>query len=587
MNLKLYICYFFMIHTFSLVIGQSAISQAQKNDLNNIPREKITITLNSTSFLAGELLNYKIYCNDSDNKPSTLSKIAYIELISQDKELIFKHKIRLESGLGSGDFFIPTNLTSGNYKLVGYTKWMRNFGEETFFRTDITIINPYMVDQKHTIAQIDSTNAGFTPQLVHAQKTSSENPYVALAIAKDEYSPRKEVRIEIVALKDKLSFGNYSLLVRKVQPLHSISGKESSSNIPKSKGSATTKIDSIVYLPELRGELISGKVLFEASKLPAQNINVSLSILGKNYFFKVSNTNKLGKFYFNIDRDYAAEKGTVQIVEDDRENYTILMDEEQPLNYDAFEFERLKISSEYENIILQRSINNQIENAFKESKPDTISETESLQSFFDSKATHYLLDDYTRFPTVRETIVEVIDQVYTTKQNGKNILRVRGLGGIFSSNAIPLVLVDGMLITQHEELINYNARKIEKISFVSGKYFYSTKVFDGIIAFETIDGNYGLEQNLNEKNYLKNVALLRPQRKKKYFKQHYENQEEFSRIPDHRVQLLWEPVLRLETKTISKTFYTSDISGTYEIRLEGFTDNGQRVSLSEILKVKN
>ena len=84
-----------------------------------------------------------------------------------------------------------------------------------------------------------------------------------------------------------------------------------------------------------------------------------------------------------------------------------------------------------------------------------------------------------------------------------------------------LVLVDGLFISEHEELINYNANKIKKISFVSGKYFYGTKVFDGILSFETVNGDY--EKNLPkaEKSYYKKLNLFQPQRQKNYFKQKY------------------------------------------------------------------
>ncbi|MFK5972968.1 MAG: hypothetical protein QM485_06770, partial [Flavobacteriaceae bacterium] len=125
--------------------GQYQIKNLEElNGYNAIPEETVYIHYNDGFFLAGEYLYYKLYCLNAENTaPSTVSKVAYVELVSKNKQPIFKHKIRLKSGLGQGDFFIPTTTPSGNYKLIGYTQWMRNADQGLFFQSNITIVNPY------------------------------------------------------------------------------------------------------------------------------------------------------------------------------------------------------------------------------------------------------------------------------------------------------------------------------------------------------------------------------------------------------------------------------------------------------------
>ena len=114
------------------------------SNFRQMPQESIFVHYNTSSFFSGERLFYKVYCfNNQSENLSTISKIAYLEMISQDGKVVFKHKIRLENGIGFGDFSIPTSITTGSYKLFGYTHWMKNNNIEQFFQTDLIIINPY------------------------------------------------------------------------------------------------------------------------------------------------------------------------------------------------------------------------------------------------------------------------------------------------------------------------------------------------------------------------------------------------------------------------------------------------------------
>ena len=59
-----------------------------------------------------------------------------------------------------------------------------------------------------------------------------------------------------------------------------------------------------------------------------------------------------------------------------------------------------------------------------------------------------------------------------------------------------------------------------------------------------------------------------------------------SHIPDYRYQLLWKPDLNLNEGEMSIEFFTSDITGDFEISLEGYTNNGIPVSLRKFITVE-
>ena len=112
-------------------------------------KEGVFIHYNASLLFVGEYLYYSVYClNKKTGKASDISKIAYVELIGEKGTVIFRQKIGLENGSGQGDFFIPVSVPSGNYKLIGYTQWMMNWGEASFFQGDVSILNPYTNMQK-------------------------------------------------------------------------------------------------------------------------------------------------------------------------------------------------------------------------------------------------------------------------------------------------------------------------------------------------------------------------------------------------------------------------------------------------------
>ncbi len=96
--------------------------------------------------------------------------MAYVKRVVENGSVIFKHKLWLEDGYGYGDFFIPVSVPSGNYKLIGYTRWMLKWGEEVFFQEDISILNPYTNVQKPFLGDQEAAIPNNTPS-----KSSGDN----------------------------------------------------------------------------------------------------------------------------------------------------------------------------------------------------------------------------------------------------------------------------------------------------------------------------------------------------------------------------------------------------------------------------
>ncbi len=104
--------------------------------------EKVYLHVDRVSYYPGNDIWLKAYLIDaSDRFLSDHSTNLHVELISPENKIIDSRILRLDNGLGNGDFHLSENLGSGIYRIRAYTNYMRNFGEELFFNRKITIIN--------------------------------------------------------------------------------------------------------------------------------------------------------------------------------------------------------------------------------------------------------------------------------------------------------------------------------------------------------------------------------------------------------------------------------------------------------------
>lgn len=578
-----------LIVTFSNTALFAQVTLKNSSDLtgyNTIPQEKIFVHFNTSLLFTGEYLYYSIYCfNERTNTLSDLSKIAYIELVSESKEVVIKQKVRLENGLGQGDFFLPTSVASGNYKLVCYTNWMKNAGKSYYYQSDVSIINPFQGNQK-SILTTDNNIPEKDNTAIMQTNTAAYNNGIALSLNGKSYNNRSKVSFTLENNSSDLQHGSYSVSVRKIDTLPTIPITPSTEYVKQypSIKSENKGINDPVFLPELRGELYSGNVTVKDTKQPAENVKVAISIPGKEYLTKIANTNENGVFYVSLSKEYTGNKAIAEVFDENRETYAIALDDHQSADYSELRFKQFHISPKHEQYILDRSIHNQIENGYFSVKPDTISDAKPIVPFFNTRYETYDLDDYTRFSTVRETMVEIVNHVSVKKvDKGQFVFNVRGYDPYVSSGFLPLVIIDGYLVQNHNDLVDYNAKKIKYIHVVRDKYVYGAQVFEGIIAMETIEGDY---QNATYGDYTTNVEFFKPQSLKRYFKQSYAEGTKDNRIPDYRNQLLWEPRLNLKQQKETISFFTSDNDGWYEIRIEGFSENGNPVSLREVFEVK-
>jgi hypothetical protein len=574
-----------------LLLGaQVRISSEEELELlKDIPMEALYVHTPATLYMPGEYLYYSLYCiNTQTFRLSELSEVAYLQLIGEDNTVVFTQKIDMEKGRGQGDYFFPTDLASGNYKLVAYTHWMKNAGLAQFFSADLTFLNPYRSDQNVFLNPEENSTECLSSQDSDlddgAENTLSKD--LGLQLEKSAFKTGEKISLQLKNFRGARGYGSYSLSVRKTDNLQSINSLRSTEfglssmeflkRIPQ-------RVNDILAIPEQRGELISGQVTTTGGTALADRW-IAISLPGPDFQVKKVQTDEEGKFYTYLTRPYREQTGMASLVSPGAEN--VEFDWYTPYDFEGTIpcFYHFELQPEMGEEIRRRSIHNQIENSYFEVKPDTLQAVVTVDPFEGEIPEVYQLEDYTRFPTLEETLVELIEHVWVKREDdGETTFWVRQpmapQGPDYTTDP-PLVVVDGILVQDHNSLLGYDARKIRTIKVLRDKYQLGGVNYQGMVVIETIDATYleNWDSPLGTR-----FSFLPSSLRKNYFRQ----MEYSANVPDYRYQLLWEPEISIQGEGKTYSFYASQVPGEYEIRLEGYTTYGKPISLSITFQVES
>ena len=128
-----------IIFSVSEIVSFSQIYSSSINEKFNFQEEynlgeKIYLHLDRGAYVIGENILFKAYyfLNGTFQKDS-ISRIAYVDLVDENGQVQANGRYPIENGMANGNLSIPQGLTSGYYTIYAYTKWMMNFGKDSFF----------------------------------------------------------------------------------------------------------------------------------------------------------------------------------------------------------------------------------------------------------------------------------------------------------------------------------------------------------------------------------------------------------------------------------------------------------------------
>ena len=124
-------------------------------------KEKIYIQTDHVFFAPGQTVFFKIYLvKGTDNKPSRLSNIVYVEVLGPSGTLSEKQTYPVENGYGEGSYTLGEQAAGGIYKIRAYTNWMRNEKDSTLFTRTFTVQN---IIAPRVLMRLDFPKKGYGP----------------------------------------------------------------------------------------------------------------------------------------------------------------------------------------------------------------------------------------------------------------------------------------------------------------------------------------------------------------------------------------------------------------------------------------
>ena len=182
----------------------------------------------------------------------------------------------------------------------------------------------------------------------------------------------------------------------------------------------------------------------------------------------------------------------------------------------------------------------------------------------------YHLDDYTRFPSVREILVEFIPELSLRRVKDKWIMQLVVSDAIqsrFEKTDNILVMMDGVILSDLNLLLDFNAMLLEDIDIYMQTFVCGKVPFRGLVNFIT------------KKNYVTALHFPANVRVVDYqgvaYPVAYNGAVPEGQGQDLRQLLYWHPILNLDAGSDYRLeFTTPAYSGRFKAVAEGFTEDG-------------
>lgn len=573
------------------LLSQVPYDEAYKEEASG-QREYISLFTDRNMYTVNERICFSAFYRQG-REPATepWSKVLYVELVTPSGSPVTNGKFHLGVKGSSGYLVIPADVITGNYYLRSYTRWMQNFGPQSYCYTPLKIINPY----KKEILTGNNESSGLTADLMRMS-----HPGVTCSTNKISYAPGEEVRLELGGNGyGEMLTGEYCITV-----VHA--GMCDSLNAQVNIGEASDSRDfQFNYLPEIRGVSLSGSVVNIEDQSPAPRVRVHFSIPGKQADYFGTMTDELGRFILTLPGRTGTQELFVACEPSGNLETEIRIDQDFATDPIPFMTGHFTLSPYEKEVATRMVLNMQFSNAYKlvQTNPPPGSERDSIVPFYGKPTTTINLDEFIKLPTMNEVVVNIVPDVFVFYNDGEpyfNIYSSSHNVSIFP----PLILIDDIPIFDPNAILSIDPERIERIEVVNDVYVRGGLMYGGMIFITSRQGDMAAV-DLPEGSYFFDYQAFHPGSPGEHSVA-AENipvtglppsdripdtrnsvSETVDRIPDTRNTLLWIDKITLSSEeTTTLQFPASSQSGEYIVLVRGLSPGGEIVYGRSSFKVE-
>ena len=556
--------------------------------------EKTYISTDREIYVSGDKIWCSAFCVDAANglRPSSLSAIAYVEIVSEDGTLE-SGKIALSEGRGAGTIEIPATAPTGNYRIVAYTAYTKNtpgFNPQEHISKTISIFNTSTKERVKNGVKILSdseydalrTPAGTQPAAGALSITChrSAEGYLEVVLTNNSAAPA-DLSLSLsnrdgIIPPDNTSIGAF--MGAAASAAQAAAGAESAAARASARAApATAATAEAAELPEYEGEIIRGRIAGattdEIEGLKGRSAFISVPTEKSDLYSSVVDNDGMIKFVTN--NIYGTKEMVCEI-----ENNNLARCHIELIS--PFVSPKLKgipalqMAPSIKEDLQRRGLSVQLCRSFS---ADTLAslmpirENPLIPSY---DAIEYKLDDYKRFPVMRELFIEFINEIKVRRVDGKEQLKVKThleeRVSLFDKNN-SLIMVDGIPVFDHSQVIEYDPLLVESVVVYPYKYYTGWRSFCGMANFVTY------KKNLPGIKFNDGVRVV--QFKGCSYPMAFTCQEIGEDFPDYRELLYWHPQIKLPAGE-SSAIKVKIPANVKEIRIcaEGMMENGTPFSIT-------
>lgn len=530
--------------------------------------EKVSACTDREFYISGEpiLFSARVFSLQVA-RTGNASRILYCELVNPLGEVVSRGKYELQQGTGNGCLQIPRETISGIYCLRLYTRLMRNGSPNDYNHIFLKIINATRTEVLGKMQAADE----MTPEAEEPADKGNVLVSMGMTPSRELFKPGETVTITV---NEPAGKGENSLYCLSVAPSEAFSGF-----VPAARANSVyTPGDTLEFLPETMGMVLSGRVLDKTSGKPLPNTLVNLSVIGDRDVM-ARNTDASGRFLFvlssttgNRDLFLSAGKSAVHIPE-------IYIDNDfcpKPIGIDFPDF---SLNEGEKQLAFRMAVNQIITGKFNP-LPETIPDSASKNAVaFYGKPTEVLvMEKYIDLPNMEEYFNELPVAVKVRKVQGKKIFRFNSTQAEMAIYE-PLVLVDWVAVDDMEKVLGMSPRNILRIELVNSPYIKGNITYGGIVSFISKNSDFAgidLPASGTFINYKFLSSCVPPG-----------IQDELPKnIPDSRNTVYWNPDIKSDmTGKAVISFTTPATPGKYRIVLYRIDDTGNINRISKEIEV--
>lgn len=581
-------------------------------------REAIYIHTNKNIIVAGEKLFFKAYILGGNNTFGK-SKILYTELIKNNNSVVKFTRTNIINGTSNSSFIIPDTLSTGVYKLVAYTNYMRNFPASSLTYSSVLIIGLKDDFKENTSNSKLSPNEYYKinhniNSILDNYSNNSNAMDIKLSanLNKQEFKQKEKVILTLsIADKEKNSLtGNASISVSEIAPVDysnlntdiqtfsSLTGLLTNvtndtvsvrynhivraTNIYNNwlENIKTKGTYNISYKPEFIGYTISGKVTDKLNNHILKDTKILLSYPDSFAVMRYAIPDGNGNFLFALDRTFDNNKLFLNAFSNKASvDYNIEL--ENKIYFDS--------NADQNKFVLNENLIKYFYQCKKIAVINKVflgSNHENHKPFPSDNCINFYgepnyiveLADYTELDDFMDISKNLLTAVKFKKKKDKYSISLTDVYLQQSWGTNCLVLLNNVPFFDLNYIATLGSKQIDRIEVLEKHIAYGEAEFFGIVAIFTKDK--ALIQNGRSVSIDNKVELPEINTK-------YESKEVDSKIPDFRQNLMWNPNIVLEkNKATTIEFYTSELKTSYIVDIEGVSSNGIPFCKKILLEVK-